>query len=473
MQPVNRPAVKTPRPIKILQYGEGNFLRAFVDHMVDIANQRDVFDGNVQIVKPIESGSLEAFREQDCVYPVLLRGKAGGEVIPETRVITCVGGAVDAYEEYEAYAALARLPELRFIVSNTTEAGIVYDGGDDIALTPPRTYPGKLTKFLFERYTAFGGAGDKGLIILPVELIDKNGAKLKECCLRLSERWGLPEAFQAWLVNHNTFCNTLVDRIVTGYPKDEIDALERKLGYSDKLLVTGEPFALWVIESEDPEAIVREFPLGEAGLPVLFTRDYTPYRERKVRLLNGAHTSSALAAYLSGLETVGEMMGDPALRAFLERAMYGELAPTVPLPEDEVKAFAASVTERFENPFIQHSLLSIALNSVSKFKARVLPAIRDTQARTGSLPPVLCFSLAALAAFYSGEGYEILDDAPVLAFFEEHKALPAERLTEKLLRREDFWGEDLTRIPGLCETVAGHLRSIRENGMRRAIENLI
>lgn len=486
MKRVNETVKKTSRPIKVLQFGEGNFLRAFVDYMVDIANKKTAFDGNVAIVKPIPFGSLDALNAQSCVYTVLLRGKQDGETVSQKRIITSVDKAVDAYLQYEDYAALAKLPELRFIVSNTTEAGIVYDESDELEMKPPKTYPGKLTKFLYERYTAFGGAKDKGFIILPVELIEKNGEKLKECCVKFCELWKLPKEFTEWLTDCNIFCSTLVDRIVTGYPKDEATSIEAELGYEDKLLVTGEPFALWVIQSEEPALVQKELPLDKAGLPVVFTDNLQPYRERKVRILNGAHTSTVLAAYLSGLDTVGELMNDKTMRRLIERNVYGELSPNVPLPPAEVKTFADSVMERFENPFIKHSLLSISLNSISKFKARVLPSIKDTLERDGKLPDSLCFSLAALMAFYSGERgdgkliakrggdtYDIMDDAAVLEFFAQSHSFAPEEFSKALLKRTDFWGEDLTTLPGFAEKVAESLQCIRQKGMRAAVEELL
>ena len=488
MKLINETVVKTERPVKILQFGEGNFLRAFVDYMVDIANERAVFDGGVAIVKPIAFGSVSALNAQDCVYTVILRGKQDGETFSLNRVVTSVVKAFDPYSQYDDYAALAKLPELRFIVSNTTEAGIVYDESDDYTLKPPGSYPGKLTKFLYERYQNFNGATDKGLIILPVELIEMNGAKLRECCIKLSERWGLPSDFCKWLLDCNIFCSTLVDRIVTGYPKDEADHIETELGYKDELIVTGEPFALWVIECEKPHLVQNEFPLDKAGLPVVFTNNLQPYRERKVRILNGAHTSTVLAAYLAGLDTVGELMSDKTMRKLIKRNINIELAPNVPLPEDEVKAFANSVMERFENPFIKHSLLSISLNSVSKFRARVLPSIKDTFKRTGRLPDSLCFSLAALMAFYSGDlnssgklvakrdndTYEIMDDAPVIRFFAENHVLPPDEFAGALLKREDFWGENLIIVlPGIADKVGSYLQNIRDNGIRAAITDLL
>ncbi len=485
MRSVNE-QVKPVRPIKVLQFGEGNFLRAFADWMIDIANEKGAFDGNVAIIKPIPYGNLDAFAAQDCLYTVLLRGKQDGETVSSARLVKSVAEAVDCYAQYEDYAAFARSPDLRFVISNTTEAGIAYDDTDELSFTPPKSYPGKLTKFLHQRFLAFQGDPDKGLIILPVELIERNGQKLRECCERLAERWGLPDDFKAWLSESNVFCQTLVDRIVTGYPKGEAAKIEAELGYEDKLLVTGEPFALWVIESDKPELVKSEFPLDKAGLPVVFTDDLRPYRERKVRLLNGAHTSTVLAAYLSGLDTVGELMADETTRALIERNVYQELAPNVPLPEADVKAFASSVMERFENPFIKHMLLSISLNSISKFKARVLPSIKETFAKTETFPDSLLFSLAALMAFYSGtledgrlfarregEAYEIMDNAPVLEFFAENHGLPAREFAQALLRREDFWGEDLNALEGFAEKTGEHLQSIRDMGMSGAVRKLL
>lgn len=483
MESVNRHAERKKRPVRVVQFGEGNFLRAFVDYMLDVANDREAFDGSVAIVKPIEAGGLDAFRRQDCVYTVILRGGKEKSPSVEKRIVTSVDRAVDAYGEYEKFMGLARLESLRFIVSNTTEAGIVYDGTDSFSLEPPKSYPGKLTKFLYERYKAFQGDERRGVILLPVELIEANGRKLKECVLRLSHLWNLEEGFRAWTERCCVFCSTLVDRIVTGYPKDEAEALERELGYEDRLLDTAEPFALWVIESDRPELVEKEFPLDRAGLPVVFTKDQTPYRERKVRVLNGAHTSTVPGAYLAGFDTVGECMKDPVVRGFMEEAVYREIVPTVHLPREEVVGFADSVFERFENPFIRHMLLSIALNSVSKWKVRVLPSLKDSLAETGRLPRCLTFSFAALLKFYSsdrmeggalvgernGVPYRILDDAEVLSFFRESSGLPDAELARKAAARADFWGGDLNLIPGFRDLVSEDLALIRERGMREAM----
>ena len=311
------------RPIKVLQFGEGGFLRAFVDYMIDIANEKGVFDGNIVIVKPIEFGNLDFFHEQDCQYTLSMRGKENNEAKVVNRVITSVADAVAAVEEYDRYMEYAKLDTLRFVVSNTTEAGIVFDETDKFENNPPRTFPGKLTKFLHARYTHFNGALDKGLIMLPVELIDNNGPALKKCVLQFIDLWGLGEAFRQWVLDACIFGSTLVDRIVTGYPRDEAEQVWEQLGYRDNLLDTSELFALWVIEME--RDFSAEFPLDKAGLPVIFTDDQKPYKQRKVRILNGAHTSFVLASYLAGNDIVLESMNDETVRKFMMNTIFDEV----------------------------------------------------------------------------------------------------------------------------------------------------
>ena len=425
--------VRIERPIKVIQFGEGNFLRAFADYMIDIANEKGVFDGNIAIIKPISFGNLERFEKQDNLYTVVLRGKENGKTVNDKRVITSVSKVLDAADNYDEYMSLAELDSLRFVISNTTEAGIVLDENDSIE-NLPSSYPGKLTKFLYARFLKFGAEADKGLIILPVELIENNGGKLKECVLALADIWNLPAEFKTWINEKNIFCSTLVDRIVTGYPGAETASkIYDEIGYTDDLIDVGEPFALWVIESD--KDISAEFPLDKAGLPVVFTDNQKPYRERKVRVLNGAHTSSVLAAYLCGFDIVRDCMYDPLMGKFVRSVVRDEIAPQVNLPADEVLAFADSVFERFENPFIDHALLSISLNSVSKWKARVLPSFKDCVKNNGTLPKLITFSFAALLAFYSsselvdgalvakranGDTYSVRDDESVLKFFAEH-----------------------------------------------------
>lgn len=472
---------KKERPIKVVQFGEGNFLRGFVDYMIDIANESGKFNGDIVLIKPIEFGSLDMFHEQDCQYTVSLRGIVDGEPKVLNRVVTSVTDVVDTYREYEKYDNLAKLDTLRFVVSNTTEAGIVFNPEDKFELNPPMTFPGKLTKFLHTRYTHFNGAMDKGLVMLPVELIDDNGIMLKKCVMQLIELWGLEDGFKNWVEEACIFTSTLVDRIITGYPKDEIESIWESLGYEDRILVTGEPFALWVIESS--KDISKEFPLPDAGMPVIFTDNQKPYKQRKVRILNGAHTSFVLASYLAGNDIVLESMQDDDVRNFMTKTIFDEVIPTLTLPEKELKDFAEAVITRFNNPYVKHALLSISLNSVSKWRARCLPSLLGYVEKYGKLPVHLTFSIAALMAFYTGseirekalighrngEEYKILDDMAVLEFFKDYSSKDTKTFVESYLSNVDFHGQDLTKVEGLTEAVCGYLDDIKENGMRAAL----
>ena len=395
-----------------------------------------------------------------------------------------VTDVVDAYGEYEKYAAYAKLDTLRFIVSNTTEAGIVYDDTDKIELNPPKSYPGKLTKFLYERYRHFNGAADKGLVMLPVELIDDNGIHLKECVLKLAALWNLEEGFTNWVNEACVFTSTLVDRIVTGYPRDEAEELCKEFGYQDNLIVTGEPFALWVIESA--KDISEEFPLPKAGLPVIFTDNQKPYKQRKVRILNGAHTSFVLASYLAGNDIVLESMQDELIFNFMKKTIFEEVIPTLTLPKQDLIDFANAVITRFNNPYVKHALLSISLNSVSKWRARCMPSFLGYIEKEGKLPEHLTFSLAALMAFYTGteirdkalighrgeQEYNILDDAAVLEFFAANSSKEPREFAHAVLSNEDFWGEDLSSLAGVEDAVASYLTEIRASGMRKAMEKI-
>lgn len=475
---------KKERPVKVLQFGEGNFLRAFVDYMIDIANEQGAFDGDIVIVKPIEFGNLDRFHKQECQYTVQLRGIVDGEAKRINRVVTSVADAVDAYTEYEKYASFAKLDTLRFVVSNTTEAGIVYDETDQLELNPPKSYPGKLCKFLYERYQAFRGAMDKGLIMLPVELIDDNGIHLKECVLKQAENWKLEEGFVKWVNEACVFTSTLVDRIVTGYPRDEAASLCEEFGYQDDLIVTGEPFALWVIESA--KDISEELPLPKVGLPVIYTDNQKPYKQRKVRILNGAHTSFVLASYLCGNDIVLESMQDAMILNYIKKTIYEEVIPTLTLPKKDLEDFAEAVLTRFNNPYVKHALLSISLNSVSKWRARCMPSFLGYIEKEGKLPVHLTFSLAALLAFYTGSEirdkalighrdgaeYQILDDMAVLQFFAENSQKSSAEYAKAVLSNQDFWGQDLSALAGVTDAVAGYLEKIRTAGMREAVKEL-
>ena len=475
---------KKERPVKVLQFGEGNFLRGFVDYMIDIANEKGLFDGDIVLVKPIQFGNLDRFHAQEGQYTVSLRGIVDGEATVQNRIITSVADAVDAITEYEKYSSFARLDTLRFIVSNTTEAGIVYDAEDRFELNPPMSYPGKLCKFLYERFVHFNGAKDKGLVMLPVELIDDNGIHLKEYVLKQAENWKLSVEFKKWIEEACVFTSTLVDRIISGYPKGEEEQLWEQFGYKDELMVTGEPFALWVIESASD--ISEELPFAKAGLPVIFTDNQKPYKQRKVRILNGAHTSFVLASFLAGNDIVLESMNDKLIYDFMYATIFQEVIPTLTLPKEELTAFAEAVITRFKNPYVKHALLAISLNSVSKWRARCMPSFLGYVENTGKLPKHLTFSLAALMAFYSaaeirdgalighrGETeYRIQDDMAVLEFFAANSQKPAVEFTEEFLGKEDFWGQDLNQVPGAADAIAAYVTQIREKGMRSAMEEL-
>ncbi|HWA34278.1 MAG TPA: tagaturonate reductase, partial [Cyclobacteriaceae bacterium] len=358
---------------------------------------------------------------------------------------------------------------------NTTEAGIVFNDNDNNPNVLPNTFPGKVTALLYHRYQHFKASQEKGFIIMPCELIDKNGEKLKAAILDYANLWKLPADFKNWIEHHNTFCNTLVDRIVPGFPKESISEIQARIGYDDNLVVMAEPFHLWVIEG--PEHLQEKFPAAKAGLDVKFVRDLTPYRTRKVRILNGAHTSLVPVAYLCGLRTVRDSVNDPDVGQYLRNVVYDEIIPTLDLPPNELKEFADDVMERFQNPFIKHELISIALNSVSKFKVRVLPSILQFTALRKTPPEKLLFSMAALIRFYKGTtGNETipLNDAPeILEFFKEAwKNLPVEKIASKVLANTMLWDEDLTRIAGLDETITHHLVAIESKGMGAVLRDL-
>jgi tagaturonate reductase len=480
-------------PEKVLQFGEGNFLRAFVDWMFARLNQRGTFAGRVVLVQPIAAGMAAQINAQDGLYTLILRGLSDGRIVEQREIVSAVSRCVDPYREFDAFIACAANPDLRFVVSNTTEAGIKTDPGDAVDARPSPSFPGKLTQLLYARFQHFGGAPDRGLVMLPCELIERNGDVLARVVAETARGWGLPDAFLRWVDEACLFTNTLVDRIVTGYPKDEVAELSAQLGYQDDLLVTGEVFHSWVIESRRP--LDAELPFVAAGLDVTWTADMTPYRERKVRILNGAHTMTVLAAYLAGKDTVRECMDDPLIRSYMQDGIEQEILPTLTLPRADLDAFARSVTERFSNPFIKHYLLSIALNSVSKYKARILGTVLDYQRKQGKLPPRLTFALAALIAFYRGREirdgaligqrdgveYRIQDDAAVLECFRDAWRTAGDKpsrdaclaLVRRVLARPAFWGQDLTAaLPGFDAAVARHLAEICSAGVRAALERV-
>ena len=440
---------------KFLQFGEGNFLRGFVDWMIDRLNKEADFDGGVVVVQPLAQGLIPMINEQDGLYTLYLRGLQDGQKVEETRVVDCITRGINPFENTDEFFECASNPELRYIISNTTEAGIEYkpnQNPDDFA---GLTFPGRLTLFMKRRFD------NKlpGFLLLPCELIDKNGDELKACVLKYAKDFGYGDDFIKWVEEENYFTNTLVDRIVTGYPRDTASEIEKEYGYLDNIIDTAEIFHLWVIQGDKKYA--EELPFDKIGLNVLWTDDVTPYKKRKVRILNGAHTMMVLAAHLAGLETVKEAMDDELVFNFMKTGVFDEIIPTLDLPKDELIQFANDVIERFQNPFIKHYLLSIALNSVSKYQVRVLPSVLEYIKENNKEPKCLVFSLAALIAFYRTDAAN--DNPDVMEFMKTASV-------DDILSKEEYWGTDLSMLK---DSINGYLKSIEEKGIRAAMEEVV
>ena len=457
---------------RILQFGEGNFLRAFANWMIHEMNKKASFDGGVVVVQPIDHGLIKMLNDQDGLYTLYLNGIKNGEAISEHEIIDCIQRGINPYENYADYLANAENPDLRFVISNTTEAGIAYNADDRLDDAPQSSYPGKLTALLYHRFQFFGGASDKGMIIIPCELIDKNGAHLKRIILQYASDWNLGAPFAGWINEDNIFCNTLVDRIVPGYPRDKMEAITEELGYIDNLVVEGEQFHLWVIEG--PALVKEEFPAEGIGLNIVFTDHMEPYRTRKVRILNGAHTALVPVGYLYGIDYVRESLEDDVVGGFIKAIIFNEICPTLDLSKDALESFSNHVLDRFRNPYLEHALMSISLNAISKYKTRVLPSVLEYINRKDALPQGLLFSLASLIAFYKGErnGYTIplKDDQSVLDFFAAQWATGnSASVVKATLENTSFWGTDLTQFDKLLETVTAYLEAILNNGMKEAL----
>ena len=473
-------------PEKVMQFGEGNFLRAFVDYFFDIANEKCGFNGKVALVQPIAMGLTEYINKQEGLYTLYLRGSEKGEKIDYKRVISSVSRCINPYGDWDKVLELARSKDLEIIVSNTTEAGIVHDTESQFDQCPPISFPAKLTRVLFERFTA----GLPGIVMLSCELIDNNGKELLNCVNQYITDWNLSDEFRAWVNNENVFCSTLVDRIVPGRIRDpkEVAALDAANGYEDPLTDVGEIFGVWVIEG--PDGLEDRLPFKAAGVPVHVVPDVTPYKKRKVRILNGAHTGFVLGAYLAGFDIVRDCMHNDNIRGFMNKMLYEEVIPTLTLDKDDLMAFAEAVQDRFNNPFVNHELMSISLNSTSKWKARNMPSFLEYIKNEGKLPACLTMSLAAYIAFYSndiqelnekglvcrrpkGNEYVVSDDRWALEFYYEHKNDSAEELVRAVLTNEQMWDQDLTKIEGLYETVLANLKLIRTEGAEAAYASVL
>ncbi|HIZ52580.1 MAG TPA: tagaturonate reductase [Candidatus Enterococcus avicola] len=456
---------KEKLPTKVIQFGEGNFLRAFVDWQIQQMNKQGIFNGGVKIVQPLANGMTPILDEQDDLYTVLLEGKLNGEKVQKHEVIEDINGTIRPYEDYQSYLDLAKDDNIQFIFSNTTEAGISYNPADQLEDKPQNSYPGKLTALLYERFKL----GKKGFQIIPCELINHNGNELKKIVLRYAADWKLGTDFEKWIDEENNFYATLVDRIVPGYPRERAAEFEEEWGYKDKLMVKAEPFLIFVIEGD--KKLENLLPLKQAGINAVVTEDMQPYRNRKVSLLNGPHTTMSPIARLAGIETVGEVMKDRDFYKFVNDEMYEEIIPTVTLPQDELATYAEGVKERFENPFVKHELSSIALNSISKFKARLLPTFKRYYDEKGQFAQRITLALAAYLKIYAGEAeFEPSDTADVMEAFTVIKEKPD--YLHLALSNEIFWGEDLTKMTGLEDLVKHDLKVINELGARQAVQNI-
>ncbi|MFI3247959.1 MAG: tagaturonate reductase [Rikenellaceae bacterium] len=475
MKELNRETSSSQRYTnRVIQFGEGNFLRAFVDWIIEQMNQKIDFDCGVTVVQPIAQGMCDMVNAQDGLYHLVLKGMQNGEATRTITRIDVINDAINPYSDFQAYMALAEALNNRFIVSNTTEAGIAFCETDRFEDSPASSYPGKLTQLLYRRFEVSGGAADSGFIILPCELIDRNGDNLKRVVAQYIDMWSLGDDFSKWVDESNYFANTLVDRIVPGFPRETIGEIQEQIGYKDNLVVEGEVFHLWVVEGD--EIIEREFPANKAGLNVLFAPSMKPYRDRKVGLLNAPHTVLSPVGYLSGLDTVRECVEDELIGDYVRRVIYGELLPTLDLPEEELRSFADSVVERFLNPYVKHNVTSIMLNSFSKFKSRDLPLLKIYKERKGALPEGLVIGLAGILIYYKGgkrgEDQITPNDSPeIIELLNKLWSMGSlESVVSGVLSATDIWAEDLTHVDGLESLLLEKLKVIESSGMKSCVE---
>mgnify|MGYP003624613802 CR=1 FL=1 len=477
MQKLNRKnrGVSTTLPIKIIQFGEGNFLRAFVEYAFQTLNNEVGFNGGIAVVQPIDRGMVSMLNDQDGLYTLFTKGIENSKEVEEKELITNIVKGIDPYIDYDAYLNLANEEELEFIVSNTTEAGISFVASDTMEMVPPSSFPAKLTRLLFERFSHFNGAKDKGLTIIPCELINYNSDTLKQIILDYVSLWKLSVGFKTWILDSCSFHNSLVDRIVPGYPSNQIEAYNNQLEYQDNLIVSAETFFLWVIEGD--AALKEKLPFHKTNLDVKIVNDVQPFRTRKVRILNGAHTAMVPFSILYGNETVKETIDEEFTGPFIRSLVFDEIIPTLDMEKEELEIFAEAVFDRFRNPFIKHQLASIALNSIAKFKVRVLPSLLEYVKRTDVLPMRTVFTFACLIRFYKGtwNGKElpINDDKEIVAEMAAIWKLDSlEEIVSQVLGKTAYWDEDLNKIEGLTQAIATYLQRIDEYGIKEAFLKL-
>jgi tagaturonate reductase len=460
-------------PIKVVQFGEGNFLRAFVDYAFQRLNKEVDFNAGIAMVQPLKGGMVDMINDQDGLYTLFMNGIKKGEKIQDIELITNIVKAVNPYSDFADYVALAKESELQFIVSNTTEAGIAFIESDTPDMQPPVSFPAKLTVLLYERFKHFNGNAAKALTIIPCELIDYNSETLKKYILQYCDLWQLGDAFKTWASDACTYHSTLVDRIVPGYPRAEIEDYNNKLDYQDNLIVAAEPFFLWAIEGG--EALKAKLPFHKTDLNVKIVDDIRPFKMIKVRILNGAHTAMVPCSLLFGNKLVMETVNGDFTGKFVN-SVINEISETLAMDKNEIKAYTEEVMDRFKNPFIKHALADIALNSISKFKVRVLPSLLGYYNANKKLPVNLTFSLACLIQFYKGtwknEALPVKDSPEIVeAFHNAWQLGPVDLIVAKILADTEFWGEDLTKINGLSEAIEVALTEIEANGIENGFAN--
>ncbi len=462
------------RPIKIVQFGEGNFLRAFVDPFIQTLNEKGLFDGHVAVIQPMPQGRVRDLEQQDGLYTLILEGIEQGKVVSESKIVDVLSEFIDPYTQYKAYLDLAASPIITTVISNTTEAGIAFMNESIHFNQCPVSFPGKLLAFLRMRFEAFAGSKEAGLDILACELIDDNGQTLKKVLIEMARANNMSETFIQWMINANRFYNTLVDRIVPGYPKQDAQRLEAEYGYLDHSMVKGEIFHLWVIEGE--KGLNTRLPFDQAGLNVYFVDVLKPYKERKVKILNGSHTALVPIAYLCGIDTVKEAVTDPQVGKFIQNLIWQEVIPTIDLPQADMEKFAQAVLERYLNPFVRHELMSIALNSMSKYKSRILPSVLE-QLNHGKFPKLQLFSLAANMVFYRGTRNEEiikLQDDP--QFLELYRSLWSKGNTNELVHTIlglSHWETNRLSQIDVFSYVNRHVEAILSVGMRSALQQVL
>lgn len=479
MKPLNATTVEKPQLTeKILQFGEGNFLRAFVDWMIDGANQKGIMSHGIAVVQPIAQGDFvkNIFNQQDSLYHVYLEGIKDKQPVKEVALIKSITRLLNPYSDYKAYEELFLSDALEFIFSNTTEAGIRYEAGDDIYAEPPASFPAKMTSLLFKRFNKFNGDASKGLSVVCCELIEDNGSTLRQYILQHAAANNLGEAFENWVKTHCFFYDTLVDRIVPGFPKETINEIKEEIGFDDNLVVKGEYFHVWAIGGDS--SIAQKLPLDKAGYNVLFMDDIHDFRAKKVRILNGSHTAMVPVALQLGCETVMDAFNTPEVEQFINKMVATEVLPVINEDPEELKVFAGKILERFYNPYLKHYLKDISLNALAKWETRDFPTVKDNFTQKNESAKLVTFSFAALLVLYSGKsaaGAFTPNDTPEFVAFIQStfNANDIKTWVEGIVSNKRIWKEDFTSVPFFASEVTSYVALILNNGMKAALATVL